>query len=164
MSAGQILHRLPDRRQVLSECLGDVGLHRSGRRRLPLPFRQHHAIGVMGQADLLPEQLGGVLRSSGSSRFCILGMVPLFGNPEPASLGTRCSARHGAGEAQGGVGWMPEALGHYGGPERQDGRAVDLDGGMLGMRGLGSLVLLAHSSGDRRQVVLPEESIQRVQQ
>ena len=59
---------------------------------------------------------------------------------------------------------MPKALGHYGGPERQDRSAVDFDGGMLGMRGLGSLVLLAHSSGDRRQVVLPEESIQRVQQ
>ena len=77
----QILHRFPDRRQVLSEGLGDVGLHRSGRRRLPLPFRQHHAVGVMGQANLLPEQPGGVLRLSGSRRFGILGMVPLLDDP-----------------------------------------------------------------------------------
>ena len=77
-----------------------MGLHRSGRRRPPLPFRKHYAAGVMGQADLLPEQVGGVLRSIESSRFCILGMVPLLGDPERAGLG----ARRSAGEAYGGVG------------------------------------------------------------
>jgi hypothetical protein len=81
----------------------------------------------MGQANLLPEQLGGVLRSSGPSCFCIFGMVPLFGDPEPAGLGARRSARHSVGEAQGGSGWVPEALRHYGGPEGQDGRTVDPD-------------------------------------
>ena len=89
----------------------------------------------MGQADFLPEQLGGVLRSSGCSRFCILAMVPLLGDLEPAGLGTRCSARHGAGEAQGGAGRVPEVLGHHGGPEGQDGGAVDPDWWMRGGHG-----------------------------
>jgi hypothetical protein len=40
----------------------------------------------MGQADLLPEQLGGVLRLSESSRFFVFRMVPLSGSPEPAEV------------------------------------------------------------------------------